>query len=161
MVGAPHIGGVRHSGVPVDVLGALCEGIDETGGNAVEHRTDHRLQRPARECVLHGVDNFAGIGCQLMKLPGASQSRKWPADQFDINTCWEIVRVAGREHLPDPGKADGNGRLHAVFVTMMDLCPTTPWHEFRIFLDVRNQLEHLGATVGNEDRTLYCMHRVD
>src|SRR5699024_6843839 len=67
--GASESGGT----IAVDVFCALGERIDEAGGNAIEYVAHDGFQRTAGELVFHGVDDFAGIGPQFLKVPVALQ----------------------------------------------------------------------------------------
>src|SRR5690606_31896385 len=67
----------------INLLGALGEGIDEGGGDAIEDRPDDRFKRATGEGVAHRVDDLAGVFRQGIEFPGAGQFGKRAIDQMN------------------------------------------------------------------------------
>src|SRR5690606_16192505 len=57
--------------VVIACMSSLCERVDEAGGDTIENRPNHHFKGTIRKSVVHGVEHLAGIGRQLLELPGA------------------------------------------------------------------------------------------
>src|SRR5690606_29896545 len=87
------------------------------------------------------------------------QHGKWAVDQMYGDELGILMLVAGGEGLSDTGDIDGNGRFHSVFIVFVHGGATAPGHEFGVSGHIGHQVEHLGAAMRNQDRSLYFMHR--
>src|SRR5690606_12704822 len=101
---------------PIDGMGALCEGIDEAGGDPVEDRTDHGRKRAAGKGVFHGVEHLATVVSQGLKGPMPGQAGKRPVHQMEDDLVRIFVVVARGETLANAGEMDLHRGLHALLV---------------------------------------------
>src|SRR5690606_42078898 len=113
--------------VSITGLGALCERINEAGGDAIEDRTNHHFESPVRKGVFHGVEHFAGIGRQLLKTPGGGQRRERAVHELKSDHHGILMIVAGGEGLLDAGVVDGEWGLRARFFVVVDVGDDRRW----------------------------------
>ena len=111
-------------------------------------RTRHRTAIRVTSKVSVKRDVGAAAGCRR-ESPFAAQSPERPRHEVDADALGPLKRIARPEALMETEHADVERRLDRVALREIDPSTSAPVQEFRIALDVVDEIEHLLRRVRN------------
>src|SRR5450755_1820324 len=150
----------------MNLFGAAHERIDESVGDAIEHRADRRLQDGVGKRIAHLELDLAGRALaragqrQGDEAPEALEERERPVDEADVDRLVRHQGVPGRERVADARVGEMKPGDQALRLAAQHLDPLAPGQEVRIGLDVDDELVDLVRRVPEEHRLLDVLHTI-